>query len=122
MAGSVLTHPIPLSIILRRCTYRPTRAGTDAAVRGCHGPLLQRSLILRALLKSSRAIFDTVETQKGFGPISVDFAKVQNGVSMKYDAWHKEMMSAFGLMLQDKIRVLFAELRSLWKERREERG
>ena len=34
-----------------------------------------------------------------FGPIVIDYGKVQAKVSMKYDSWHKDALSKFGTML-----------------------
>ena len=50
-------------------------------------------------IKKSRATFDTSDTKKEFGPIVIDFGKVQAKVSMKYDSWHKDALSKFGSML-----------------------
>ena len=63
-------------------------------------------------LRASRSLFDTEETHKTFGAITVDFAKVQNGVVSKFDTWHKEMMSAFANILQDKIRKMLTDLKN----------
>ncbi|CAF1621207.1 unnamed protein product, partial [Didymodactylos carnosus] len=52
-------------------------------------------------MKDSRKTFDTQETLKHFGPISIDYNKVQTKVTMKYDSWHKEVLSKFGQMLSD---------------------
>jgi hypothetical protein len=38
-------------------------------------------------LRASRSLFDTEETHKVFGAITVDFAKVQSAVVTKFDAW-----------------------------------
>ena len=43
--------------------------------------------------------FDTQETQKPFGPISVDYTKVQAKVNVKYDAWRNDVLSKFDLLL-----------------------
>ena len=39
-------------------------------------------------MKDSRKSFDTQETQRFFGPITVDYTKEQSKVNVKYDAWH----------------------------------
>ena len=49
--------------------------------------------------RQSRTTFDTAENRKEFGPIVVDYAKVQSKVNMKYDSWHKEILSKFGTSL-----------------------
>ena len=50
-------------------------------------------------IKKSRATFDTSDSKKEFGPIVIDYGKVQSKVSLKYDSWHKEALSKFGSML-----------------------
>ena len=62
-------------------------------------------------LRASRSLFDTEETNKTFGAITVDFAKVQSGVVIKFDAWHKEMMGAFAGILHEKIRKMLGDLK-----------
>ncbi|XP_022096690.1 cytoplasmic dynein 1 heavy chain 1-like isoform X2 [Acanthaster planci] len=47
-------------------------------------------------IRQSRTTFDNAETRKEFGPIVVDYGKVQSKVNMKYDSWHKEILSKFG--------------------------
>lgn len=50
-------------------------------------------------IKKSRATFDTTDTRKEFGPLVVDYAKVQSKVTLKYDSWHKDVLSKFGTLL-----------------------
>jgi len=50
-------------------------------------------------IKKSRATFDTSESKKEFGPIVIDYAKVQSKVSLKYDSWHKDALGKFGSLL-----------------------
>ncbi|XP_064623935.1 cytoplasmic dynein 1 heavy chain 1-like isoform X3 [Lineus longissimus] len=56
---------------------------------------------MRALeqIKQARKTFDTAETKKEFGPVIIEFGKVQSKVSLKYDSWHKEVLGKFGSML-----------------------
>ncbi|XP_052769398.1 cytoplasmic dynein 1 heavy chain 1-like isoform X2 [Mya arenaria] len=54
-------------------------------------------------IKSARKTFDTSESQKEIGPIVVQFSKVQSKVSLKYDSWHKEVLSRFGNMLSNEM-------------------
>ncbi|XP_048259760.1 cytoplasmic dynein 1 heavy chain 1-like isoform X2 [Haliotis rufescens] len=54
-------------------------------------------------IKSSRKTFDTSETAKEIGPIVVQFGKVQSKVTLKYDSWHKEVLSKFGSMLGNEM-------------------
>lgn len=50
-------------------------------------------------IKKSRATFDTSESKKEFGPIVIDYQKVQSKVSLKYDSWHKDALGKFGSLL-----------------------
>ena len=54
-------------------------------------------------IKKSRATFDTTDTRKEFGPIVVDYAKVQSKVTLKYDSWHKDVLSKFGGLLGNEM-------------------
>jgi dynein heavy chain 1 len=54
-------------------------------------------------IKKSRTTFDTTETRKEIGPIIVDYAKVQSKVTLKYDSWHKEVLSKFGTLLGNEM-------------------
>ena len=49
--------------------------------------------------RTARKTFDTTESYKQFGPIRIDYGKVQSKVSLKYDSWHKDALSRFGAML-----------------------
>lgn len=57
-------------------------------------------------IKKSRATFDTAETRKEIGPIVVDYGKVQSKVTLKYDSWHKDVLSKFGNLLGIEISQL----------------
>ncbi|XP_025833356.1 dynein heavy chain, cytoplasmic [Agrilus planipennis] len=54
-------------------------------------------------IKKTRSTFDTSDTRREFGPIIIDFAKVQSKVSLKYDSWHKEVLSKFGTLLGNEM-------------------
>jgi len=54
-------------------------------------------------IKKSRTIFDTAETRKEFGPLVVDYGKVQSKVTLKYDSWHKEVLGKFGALLANEM-------------------
>ncbi|XP_067011460.2 dynein heavy chain, cytoplasmic isoform X2 [Anabrus simplex] len=54
-------------------------------------------------IKKSRTTFDTSDTRREFGPIVIDYAKVQSKVSLKYDSWHKETLSKFGSLLGNEM-------------------
>lgn len=53
--------------------------------------------------RTTRSTFDTSDTRREFGPIVIDFAKVQSKVSLKYDSWHKDTLSKFGSLLSSEM-------------------
>lgn len=53
--------------------------------------------------RKTRTTFDTSDTRREFGPIVIDFAKVQSKVSLKYDSWHKETLGKFGSLLGNEM-------------------
>lgn len=61
-------------------------------------------------MKDARKTFDTQETLKHFGPIVIDYNKVQTKVTMKYDSWHKEILSKFGTMLSQDMHEFHAHV------------
>ncbi|XP_074602445.1 dynein heavy chain, cytoplasmic isoform X2 [Brevipalpus obovatus] len=54
-------------------------------------------------IKKSRSVFDTSDTRTEIGPIIIDYAKVQSKVTLKYDSWHKEVLSRFGTLLGNEM-------------------
>ncbi|XP_030854690.1 cytoplasmic dynein 1 heavy chain 1 [Strongylocentrotus purpuratus] len=63
------------------------------------GDDMNKWMMLLQQIRQSRTTFDNAETRKEFGPIVVEYGKVQSKVNMKYDSWHKEILSKFGNML-----------------------
>ncbi|VDP72907.1 unnamed protein product [Echinostoma caproni] len=61
-------------------------------------------------IKSMRQHFDVAETQKEFGPIVIMFGKVQSKVSLKYDNWHKDILSKFGSHLGQEMQDLYSQI------------
>ncbi|KAF8560529.1 hypothetical protein P879_02534 [Paragonimus westermani] len=61
-------------------------------------------------IKGMRQHFDVAETQKEFGPIVIMFGKVQSKVSLKYDNWHKDILSKFGAHLGTEMQELFSQV------------
>ena len=61
-------------------------------------------------IKKSRATFDTSDTKKEFGPLVVDYGKVQSKVSLKYDSWHKDALSKFGSMLGNEMTQFHSQI------------
>jgi len=60
---------------------------------------LSRWIKLLQDVQESRATFDTAEHSKNFGPITVDYQQVQAQISLRYDAWHKELLAKFASIL-----------------------
>jgi dynein heavy chain 1, cytosolic len=56
-----------------------------------------RSLLVEA--SEARSTLDSSATVTSFGPISVMYGKVQSQINLKYDAWQKELQSAFASIL-----------------------
>ncbi|XP_074643936.1 cytoplasmic dynein 1 heavy chain 1-like isoform X2 [Tubulanus polymorphus] len=67
------------------------------------GEDLEKWMALLEQIKTARKTFDTSEVKKEFGPVIVDFGKVQSKVSLKYDSWHKEVLGKFGSMLGNEM-------------------
>ena len=40
---------------------------------------------------------------KGFGPVEIHYGKVQQKVNLKYDSWHREILSRFGSLLGENM-------------------
>lgn len=69
------------------------------------------SLSICALLfRKSRTTFDTSDTRRAYGPIVIDYAKVQAKVTLKYDSWHKEALSKFGSLLGNEMQSFHAKV------------
>ncbi|EUB63753.1 Cytoplasmic dynein 1 heavy chain [Echinococcus granulosus] len=61
-------------------------------------------------IKVMRRHFDVAETQKAFGPIVIVFDKVQSKVTLKYDSWHKEILSKFGSNLGSEMQDFYKQV------------
>ena len=53
--------------------------------------------------RKSRKTVDTTETMKQFGPVEIHYGKVQQKVNLKYDSWHREILSRFGSLLGENM-------------------
>lgn len=62
------------------------------------------------LSRKSRTTFDTSDTRRGYGPIIIDYAKVQAKVTLKYDSWHKEALSKFGSLLGNEMQTFHTKV------------
>lgn len=54
--------------------------------------------------------FDNSSTRAVFGNLVVDYGQVQGKINMKYDAWHKELLSQFAVRLGHAMHELHANL------------
>ena len=57
-----------------------------------------------------RRHFDTSEAAREFGPLVVVFSRVQAKVSMKYDAWHKDVLAKFAALLSGELTTFNASV------------
>jgi dynein heavy chain 1, cytosolic len=60
-----------------------------------------RNLLVEA--SDARATLDSSATTTIFGPITVNFGKVQSQINLKYDAWQKELQSSFAFILGQSV-------------------
>ncbi|CAF3632269.1 unnamed protein product, partial [Adineta steineri] len=51
-------------------------------------------------IKESRKTLDTNEAYKSFGPLIIDFSKIQTKIGVKYDNWHQDLLRKFGQIIQ----------------------
>ncbi|XP_055497118.1 cytoplasmic dynein 1 heavy chain 1 isoform X1 [Leucoraja erinacea] len=61
-------------------------------------------------IRKARGTFDNAETKKDFGPVVIDYGKVQSKVNLKYDSWHKEVLSKFGQMLGQNMQEFHSQI------------
>ena len=54
-------------------------------------------------IKKARSTFDTSDTQKSLGACVIDYEQVQTAVNAKYDAWQRDILSRFGVKLDNAI-------------------
>ena len=57
-------------------------------------------LYIRTYSRESRKTLDTQETYKSFGPLIIDFSKIQSKIGVKYDNWHQDLLRKFGQIIQ----------------------
>jgi dynein heavy chain 1 len=67
-------------------------------------------------IKRARTTFDNSSTQKSFGPIIIDYAQVQASVNNKYDYWHKDVISNFGIKLNDSMKSFYDKIGNARKD------
>ncbi|KAI0984717.1 hypothetical protein GJ496_002628 [Pomphorhynchus laevis] len=61
-------------------------------------------------IRRSRKTFDTHGSKISFGPIIVDYTRVQSKVNLKYDAWHKDVLNKFGNILASDVQDFYGQI------------
>nr|CAB3240292.1 cytoplasmic dynein 1 heavy chain 1 [Phallusia mammillata] len=61
-------------------------------------------------IRRRRSTFDTLENCKEFGPVVVEYAKVQAKVNLKYDSWHKDVLSRFGQLIGQEMATFHGQI------------
>ena len=74
------------------------------------GDDLAKWLQLLQEIRKTRETFDTSESSKSFGAVTVDYEQVQTKVTGKYDQWQHELRLKFAARLGTRMRELHAEL------------
>ncbi|KAL8271990.1 hypothetical protein Esti_004114 [Eimeria stiedai] len=64
-------------------------------------------------IKQARSPFDSSETRVMFGPTIVDHHQVQAKLNTKYDAWHRDILHAFGQKVSANGSAFFASLHAM---------
>ncbi|KAI3378322.1 hypothetical protein SNEBB_011029, partial [Seison nebaliae] len=67
-------------------------------------------------MKEDMVKFDCHDSYYTFGPVKISFGKIQTKIFMKYNAWHKKVLSNFGVLLSKNMKDFY----SLIKDNREE--
>ncbi|MCJ1311828.1 hypothetical protein MMC25_005501 [Agyrium rufum] len=71
--------------------------------------------ILQEIWKS-RSLFDTSDSSKRFGSITIEYDQVQSKVNAKYDQWQHEILQNFASRLGGRMREVYAEMGKARKE------
>lgn len=61
-------------------------------------------------IRDSRKLLDTSEVRRCFGPVVIEFGKVQSKVMLKFDNWHKEVLNSFGKLLNEQMSGFHTEI------------
>jgi len=61
-------------------------------------------------LQGARATFESSQHSKQFGSVKVDYQQVQAQISLRYDAWQKEMLLKFANVLQGEMREFYDQI------------
>ena len=61
-------------------------------------------------IRKTRATFDTSESSRSFGTITIDYEQVQLKVNAKYDQWQHEILLKFATRLGNRMREVYVSL------------
>ena len=61
-------------------------------------------------IRKSRTTFDTSESTRSFGSVTIDYEQVQTKVNAKYDQWQHEILLKFAGRLGNRMREIHAEV------------
>ena len=61
-------------------------------------------------IRKARSTFDTSESSRSFGNVTIDYEQVQAKVNSKYDQWQHEILIRFAGRLSTRVREIYAEV------------
>lgn len=59
--------------------------------------------MLAVICRDSRKLLDSSDVRRCFGPVVIEYGKVQSKVMLKFDNWHKEVLTSFGKLLNEQM-------------------
>ena len=74
------------------------------------GDDLAKWLQLLQEIRKTRETFDTSESNKTFGTVTIDYEQVQTKVTSRYDQWQHEIRMKFAVKLSDRMRDVYADV------------
>lgn len=74
------------------------------------GEDLGKWLHLLQEIRKTRTTFDTSESTRSFGSVTIDYEQVQTKVNAKYDHWQHEILLKFAGRLGNRMRDIYAEI------------
>ena len=74
------------------------------------GEDLGKWLQLLQEIRKTRETFDTSESNKTFGTVTIDYEQVQTKITSRYDQWQHEIRTKFAVKLSDRMRETYADI------------
>ena len=74
------------------------------------GDDLAKWLQLLQEIRKTREMFDTSDSSKSFGTVTIDYEQVQTKVTGRYDQWQHETRMKFAVRLGNRMREIYAEM------------